>query len=165
MYAKRNLPTVWGRDFTRANEMIRLFRDFFREEPFWSNKPLFPHLPLEKELSLIDFVEPLTDVCETKQEVMVRMEIPGVEKEDIQIHASSGGIEIKAEKKDEIKEEDKKKGRYRVERSYAGFYRFFSLPDNAEADKIEANYKNGILELRIPKTEQEIKKGKEIKVK
>ncbi len=164
MIAKRNLA-VWDKEFAGANEMVKLFRDFFREEPFWSNRPLFPHLPLEKELALINYVEPLTDVAETEREIVAKIEIPGVEKEDIKINATEDGIEISAEKKDEIKEEDKKKGRYRIERSYSGFYRYFSLPENADSGKIEANYKNGILELKIPKIGKEAKKSKEVKVK
>lgn len=166
MLAKRNLPmTVWDREFARANQMVKLMRDFFREEPFWSNKPLFPHLPVDKEFALINYVEPLTDVVESDSEITAKIEIPGVGKEDIKLNATKDGIEIQAEKKDEIKEEDKKKGRYKIERSYSGFYRYFSLPENADVDKIKANYENGILELKIPKTAKEQKKAREIKVK
>ena len=164
MLAKRNL-TVWNKEFARSNGMIRLLGGFFREEPFWSNRPLFPHLTLEKEIAFIDYIEPLTDIYDTEKEVKARIEIPGVEKGDIRISAVEGGIEIKVEKREESREDDRKKGRYRIERSYSGFYRYFSLPDSADTEKIEAGYKNGILELRIPKTVKETKKVKEVEIK
>ena len=164
MFGRKNIG-VWDREFARADQMLRLFKNFFKDEPFWSNKPLFPHIPMDKELALINYIEPLTDVAETEKEIITKIEIPGVDKEDIRISAANEGIEITAEKRDEIKEEDRKKGRYRIERSYSGFYRYFSLPEYADFDKVEASYKNGILELRIPKTGREAKKGKEIKVK
>lgn len=152
-------------EFRGVNEMVKLFRNFFREEPFWSNKPLFPQLSPSKELALMNYVEPLADIYETGKEVVAKIELPGINKEDISIRATDDGIEIKGEKKDEVREEDRKKGRYRLERSYSGFYRYFSLPDNADANKIDASYKDGLLEIKIPKTGKETKRIKEIKVK
>ena len=155
---------IFGDDFA-SRRMMDLFRNFFAEEPFWSNKPLFPPLSPSKELALMNYIEPLSDIIETDKEIKAKMEIPGVKKEDIKINATEDGVEVKCEKSGEIEEEDKKKGRYRLERTYSGFYRFFSLPENANVDKIEADYRDGILELLIPKTKKESKKEKEIKVK
>ena len=152
-------------EFRGVNEIVKLFHNFFREEPFWSNKPLFPQLSPSKELALMNYAEPLADIYETGKEIVAKIELPGIDKDDIKIKATEDGIEIKGEKKDEIKEEDRKKGRYRLERSYSGFYRYFSLPDNADADNIDASYKDGLLEVKIPKTEKGIKKVKEVRVK
>ena len=156
---------IFGDDIVRMGGAVNLLSNFFKEEPFWGNKPLFPPLGPSKELALMNYIEPLSDIYETEKEIVAKMEIPGVSKEDVKINATGEGIEIKCEKRDEIKEEDKKKGRYRFERNYSGFYRYFTLPENADLERIGANYSNGILELKIPKTAKQEKKGKEIKVK
>jgi HSP20 family molecular chaperone IbpA len=156
---------IFGAEQVRVNSAVNLLSNFFRDEPFWSSKPLFPPLGPSKELALMNYIEPLSDIIETDKEIKAKMEIPGVKKEDIKINATEDGVEVKCEKSGEIEEEDKKKGRYRLERNYSGFYRYFSLPESANVDKIEADYKDGILELVIPKTKKESKKEKEIKVK
>jgi len=155
---------VWDKEMRRANQNIRLFRDFFRETPFWSNRPLFPHISFEKELALINYAEPLIDIYEKENEVIARIEIPGMNREDIKINSAENGIEVKAERKNDA-EGEKEEGRYRIERSYSGFYRFFTVPASADTDKIDAHYKDGILELRIPKISKEAKKTKEIEIK
>jgi HSP20 family protein len=63
----------------------------------------------------------------------------------------------------ECKDEDKKRGMYRYERKYSGFYRFIALPDGVDTDSIKASYKNGVLEVRVPKTEEK-KKSRKVKV-
>ena len=106
---------------------------------------------------------PLMDIYETDKEIVSSLELPGVAKEDIKVSAAEDGVEIKVEKKAEKKEEDPKKGFYRMERSYAGFYRYVPMPKNADLSKLDASYKEGILELRVPKLEQKPAK-REIKV-
>ena len=162
MLRKRHIV---GDELMRFDDAVKLFQNFFREEPFWSNKPLFPPLSPSKELALMNFIEPLSDIYETDKEIIAKMEIPGVKKEGIKISATENGVEVKCEKAEELKEEDKKKGKYRLEMTYSGFYRYFSLPENADTDKINANYQDGILELNIPKTKKELKKEKVIKIK
>jgi HSP20 family protein len=115
-------------------------------------------------LFLSDYRKPLADIYETDKEFVSVMEMPGVSKEDIRINLTEDAIEVKVEKKAEKKEEDKKKGIYRMERRYAGFYRCLGLPKNVEADKISASYKDGVLELRMPKAEPKDSKLKEIRV-
>lgn len=107
---------IFEDDFA-SMKMVDLFRNFFSEDPFWSNKPLFPPLSPSKELALMNYIEPLSDIYEKDREIVARMEIPGVGKEDIKINATEEGIEVKCEKKEEIKDEYKKKGRYRLERT------------------------------------------------
>ncbi|MGM5485175.1 MAG: Hsp20/alpha crystallin family protein [Nanobdellota archaeon] len=105
---------------------------------------------------------PLTDVWETDNEVVSRIEMPGVNKDDIEINATDDSVEIKVEKKDEYEQEDKKSGTYRMERKCAGFYRSIPMP-NADTSQAEASYKDGVLELRAPKKEES--KKKQISVK
>ena len=99
------------------------------------------------------FRQPLADVYDNDKEIIVKVEVPGADKKDIIVTPVDNGIEIKVEKKSEIRKEDEKNGIYKLERSYAGFYRYFSLPSYADLDKIDANYKDGILELKIKKKE------------
>jgi HSP20 family protein len=92
---------------------------------------------------------------ETDKEVIVTAEIPGVKKGDIDINLRDNGIEISAEAKHEAKEE--KEGVLHSGRFYSKFYKFLSLPSKVHADKAKATYKNGVLEVKLPKTETEKK--------
>ncbi len=112
-----------------------------------------------------DYKRPVADIWETDNAIKAVIDMPGVNKEDIKINVKDDGLEIKAEKKEEKKLD--KKGIYREERRYTGYYRFIPLPANAIPEKTEAEYKNGVLELTIPKKEEEKKEdeGKTIRVK
>ena len=158
--------TIWDELRRMQDEMDRLFEAFFRNEPIgWGGStPLLAGPNSSAAVQTSDYRQPLADMWETDDEVITTVELPGVDKQDIKINATEDGIEVKVEKKDERKEEDKKKGRYRLERSYSGFYRYIALPENIDPNKINASYKNGVLELRMPKVEKEKRKGREIKV-
>ena len=95
---------------------------------------------------------PLSDIYETDREVVAAVELPGVDKKDIRVNIADNALEIKVERKDEKKEEDRKKGFIRQERSFTGFYRQFPLPSGVDASKADAAFRNGVLELRLPKT-------------
>ncbi|MEM4711108.1 MAG: Hsp20/alpha crystallin family protein [Candidatus Woesearchaeota archaeon] len=154
--------TIWDEMRRMQEQMDALFDYFFAE----SRDRRYPLLeaPTSTELMSTNYRKPLLDMTETDKEVIATIELPGVEKEDIQINATEDNIEIKVEKKDEKKEEDKKKGIYKLERSYAGFYRCIPTPENVDVENINATYKNGVLELKMPKIETK-KKGKQISVK
>lgn len=109
-----------------------------------------------------EFREPLIDMEETEDELKVTVELPGISKEDIDIDVTEDTITIKAKRKEAI--EEKKKGFYRVERSYRGFYRKIGLPCNVIPEKAEASYKDGILIITLPKTEKKAV-TKKIKIK
>ncbi len=88
---------------------------------------------------------------ETDKEFIIQVEVPGIDKEDIQLNITESGLEIKAEKKQE-KEKGKKDGKeYSYTKSYAGFYQTFDVPDNADLEHVDASYKNGVLVIRLPK--------------
>ena len=103
---------------------------------------------------------PLTDLQETDKEVIAKIEIPGVDKKDIQLNITENRIEVKAEKKHEAKVE--KKGFYREERSYSGFYRTIPLPFGVTPEKAKVRYQDGVLKIKIPKTENKNKSKIEI---
>ena len=98
---------------------------------------------------------------EEKDDVVVKAEIPGMKKENLEINLSDSHLIIKGEKKQE--EEVKKKGYYYSERSYGSFMRSIDLPNEVKSEKATANFKDGVLEVRLPKTEEA--KRKEVKIK
>ena len=92
---------------------------------------------------------PSVDIGENDQEFVIKVELPDVKKEDIKVNVENGTISICGERKVE-KEEDNTKF-HRVERAYGRFERTFSLPTEAQADKITSNYKDGVLTVHLPK--------------
>ena len=104
---------------------------------------------------------PAVDIKETEKEFLIHADIPGVNPDDIDVHMEDGMLTIKGERESETKEE--REGYKRIERQRGSFYRRFSLPDTANADKISAKSKNGVLEISIPK--QEKAQARKIEVK
>ena len=112
-----------------------------------------------------NFRQPLTDVYETEKYVIAKMEIPGVEKKDIDINIKGNAIEVRVNRKSEKEISDNDKGTHRYERRHSGYYRYVTMPAYARLDELDAKYENGILELKAPKDEKLIKRGKKITVK
>lgn len=139
----------WERD------MERVMDTFFerRMRPWWPERWLRSD---EMEISV-----PAVDLFEEKDEIVVKAELPGIDKDQIEVNVTDHQLTIKGEKKKE--EEIKEKDYYRCERSYGSFLRTLELPKDVHADKVKAAFKNGVLEIRLPKTEEA--KAKEIKVK
>ena len=141
--------TRWERDMDRMRE------DFFgRRGSHWWPERWF-------RADELDVRAPAVDVFEEKDDIVVKAEIPGMDKDNIQVNLTDHTLTIKGEKKKE--EEVKEEKYYRSERSYGAFVRTLELPRDVHADKIKATFKNGVLEVRMPKTEEA--KAKEIKVK
>lgn len=92
---------------------------------------------------------PAVDIKEEDKQFTILADIPGVDPADIEVSMDNGVLTIKGERSSENVEE--KEGFRRVERSSGSFYRRFSLPDTADAEKIAANSKNGVLEIVLPK--------------
>jgi HSP20 family protein len=93
--------------------------------------------------------------------IVVKAEVPGLEPKDIDISLTGGVLTIKGEKKQEKEEKDE--NYHRIERSYGTFTRSVRVPQEVQSDKIEATYKNGVLKITLPKSEEA--KKKEIKIK
>ncbi len=100
------------------------------------------------------------EVFDSDGHTVVRLELPGMTMEDIDISVSDGLLTIKGEKKAE--KEIKEEGRYCSERTYGSFRRTLSVPHDLDESKIHATYDNGVLELLLPKPEE--KKGRKVKV-
>jgi HSP20 family protein len=136
------------RDFDRMRrEMDRLWDSFFEGRP-------------ARRLEEGEWY-PSLDVAETKNDVVVKAEVPGMDPKDIDISLSNGALTIKGEKKQE--REEKEENYHLIERSYGAFTRSVQLPCEVKTDKINASYKNGVLKVTLPKAEEA--KTKEIKIK
>lgn len=160
--------TIFDEMRRMQQQMDALFENFFETDPFIArthNLLEGPSTSKKGELITSSYKQPVSDIYETDKEVIAEIEMPGVDKKDIQVHVDQKGIDIRAETKAEVKHEDKKKGMYRFERNYSGFYRHFSLPNNANAEKANAEYKEGILKITVPKLNIEEHKKKLIDVK
>lgn len=105
---------------------------------------------------------PSLDVYEEKDSVVVKAELPGMKKEDVEVNLTGENLTIKGEKKEdkEIKEDNY----YRRERSYGSFLRTVALPCEVKSDDIKASFKDGVLEIRMPKTEEAKKKSIAVKI-
>ena len=103
------------------------------------------------------------DISETDDEFVIKAEIPDISKEDVKVTVENGVLTFRGERKQEKEEKGKKF--HRIERYYGCFCRSFSLPDNVDESKIDASFKDGMLELTIPKTEAKKPKSIEVAVK
>ena len=104
---------------------------------------------------------PAVDISEDEKEYVVTAELPGMDVKDIDVTLSDGILTVKGEKKQE--HEDKSEDYHRIERSYGAFHRSFRIPGRVKTEDVDANYKDGILKLTLPKAEES--KTKKIEVK
>ena len=132
------------------NLMDRVFHGF-DIEPFGSS-----------ELTTGEFM-PRVDVKEDEKEIKVTAELPGMEQKDIDVTLSRDSLTIKGEKQEEA--EDKGKDYYRTERRYGSFQRMIALSAEVDEDKAEADFKNGVLTIKLPKTAKARESQKKIQIK
>jgi HSP20 family protein len=131
--------------FAWFDEVDRWFDSFRRsfEERFWGS-------PLTRlRGSGLQVREPLVDLIDQGAEYIVRAEMPGVAKEDVDLTVTADGIEIRA--RTDRSREEKEKGYYYQERTYQAFERALPFPDAVKADLAAATLKDGILEVKVPK--------------
>ncbi|MCA9407656.1 MAG: Hsp20/alpha crystallin family protein [Candidatus Omnitrophica bacterium] len=129
-------------------------RDVFNELLDWDypfGSSLLPSLFQEKRLNGQDWY-PAIDISEDKNNVYVKADLPGLKKEDIQVSVHNDVLTIKGERKSESEHKDK--NFHRVERSYGVFQRTLELGSAVDKTKVKANYKDGVLDIIIPKTEE-----------
>lgn len=150
------LPPAFETMSRLERDMERMFHEFWRR-PFLS---LWDH-ELSGPGRMPSLQMPAVDVYEDKDEVVVKAEVPGLSKEDLDVTLTESTLTLKGEKKQE--EEVKEKNFYRSERSTGSFVRTIDLPTEVKTDQTKATFRNGVLEIRLPKTEEA--KRKLIKVK
>jgi HSP20 family protein len=105
---------------------------------------------------------PSVDIIEDDKEWLLKADLPEVKKEDVKVTVEKGVLTITGERKFEKEEKDKRY--HRIERSYGNFLRSFTLPDAADGSKVNAEFKDGVLKVHLPKGEQARPKAVEVKV-
>ena len=116
----------------------------------------------ENEPMMVADWVPSVDVNESDGEYQIRAEIPDVKKDDVKVTLEKSVLTIQGERKQEKEEKGRKY--HRVERTYGRFVRSFALPDLVEEEKVKAEFKDGVLHLRLPKSEKAKPKTIEVKV-
>src|SRR5947207_5823131 len=103
---------------------------------------------------------PAVDIFETEGEIIVKAELPGMERKDITLHLENNVLSLRGERK--FEKETKDENYHRIERSYGAFSRSFSIPATVDDENIRAEYKDGVLNIVLPKKEQA--RPKQIKI-
>jgi len=171
MTLKDIVPWRWG-GLGQWDEDRRPYESFLREmdtlhkemdhlfENFWKNSgsPAFKtHLPHYGSLN------PHIDETEDEKSFHVKVELPGMDKDDVDVTLSAGVLTIRGEKKRE--DEEKGENFYRKERSFGSFRRSLPIPVDVDESRVEAKFEKGILYIELPKSEEAIKKIKHINIK
>ena len=112
-------------------------------------------------LTVADWM-PTVDISETDSEYLIKAELPEVKKEDVKVTVENGVLTLQGERRQEKEEKGKKY--HRVERSYGSFVRSFTLPESVDESAVKAEYKDGMLNLHLPKTEKVKPKSIDVKV-
>jgi HSP20 family protein len=112
-------------------------------------------------LTVADWM-PTVDISETDSEYLIKAELPEVKKEEVKVTVENGVLTLQGERRQEKEEKGKKF--HRVERSYGSFVRSFTLPESVDDSAVKAEYKDGMLNLHLPKTEKVKPKSIDVKV-
>ncbi|MHC4432137.1 MAG: Hsp20/alpha crystallin family protein [Planctomycetota bacterium] len=149
--ARREYDDLVGSFYRDMNNLVDSFFGGFDIEPFdtgaWPSG---------------DFA-PSVDVRETDKEIKVTAELPGMDEKDIEVSLSGDSLTIRGEKQEES--EDKGKDYYRSERRYGSFHRVVPLSAEVDEEKVKADFKKGVLKIRLPKTAQSRSSRKKIEIK
>jgi HSP20 family protein len=133
-----------------AEDMERLFDDFqgVRVGSLFGRE----FFPFTKEFEHVDWV-PKVEVLKHNGDLIVRADLPGLKKDDVKVELTDEALTISGERKEE--KEEKREGYYRSERSFGSFYRCIPLPEGVQTDTAKAEFRNGVLEVRMqaPKSE------------
>lgn len=136
------------------NEINRMFDDFFKD----------PFAPLTlREPAFAGEFSPRVDMVESDKDFKVTAELPGMDVKDIQISLEQDSLVLSGEKKSEY--EEKQKGYHRLERRFGSFQRVIPLTTEVDESKVDAQFKNGVLTITLPKTPAAVKTARKIEVK
>ena len=139
------------REFEKLPEQMARFFGFPAIRPYTA----------EENLTVADFM-PLVDIYETEKEYLIKLDLPEVAKEEVKVYVEDGVLTIQGERHKEKEEKGKKF--HRIERSYGTFLRTFTVPPDADEVKIDAEFKEGLLKVHLPKSEKAKPKTIDVKV-
>ena len=151
-----NALTRWN-PFREMEDVQRRMSSLLDWSPFRRS-----NLAAEDENITVPEWAPLVDIAEDSKEYLIKVELPEVQKDDVKVTVESGTLTISGERKAE--KEEKGRRFHRVERYYGRFERSFSIPDDAEAGDVKAEFKDGVLRVHLAKSEKARPKQIEVKV-
>ncbi len=151
-----NALTRWN-PFREMEDLQRQMSSLFDRNPFRHS-----NLAGQEENITVPEWAPLVDIAEDPKEYLIKVELPEVQKEDVKVTVEAGTLTISGERKTEKEQKDRKY--HRVERFYGRFERNFSIPDDAEASDVKAEFKDGVLRVHLAKSEKARPKQIEVKV-
>jgi len=146
-----------NRDITRMRNRIQRFL----EEPFGFDLP-FPSV--EERRWERTMWSPAVEATETPAEYVVTAELPGIEPHQVDVEIANGMLTLKGQKAEERREEDKDRAWHLWERSYGSFERSFRFPNDVNEAKVQAEFANGVLTVKVPKSEISHPAGRKIPV-
>ncbi len=151
-------PLNWG----RTNVPVR-------RQSYYAASPTFADKFFDDFLNNVDFTPSLTrdfipslDVSDDQKVIRIECELPGMEEKDVDLSLAGNILTIRGEKRSE--QESRERGRYKCERRYGSFSRSVELPTGLDLDKVTAHFKNGVLSVEIPKTEEYQKQVRSIPI-
>lgn len=147
-------PTRWN-PFKELEEMEKRLSSYF-------GRTSVPSRGDKQEAITVAEWSPLVDISEDDKEYVIKAEIPEMKKEDIKLNVNDDVLTITGERKYEKEEKGTKY--HRVERAYGSFMRSFTLPEDADGSKVNAEYKDGLLKVHLPKSEKAKPKAIEVKI-
>jgi len=148
-------PTTRWNPFKEIEEMEKRLSSLF-------GRTAVPTGGDKKEAITVAEWSPLVDISEDDKEYLIKAEVPEMKKEEIKINVHDDVLAISGERTYEKEEKGKKY--HRVERAYGSFMRSFTLPEDADGSKVNAEYKDGVLKVHLPKAERAKPKAIEVKV-
>ena len=156
---KELMEAVPRRELDLFDEMDRAFDTLFHRGWLRPFRDLWPEWGRLEER--MEFMTPRVDVIDRDEEILVRAEVPGVEKEDLHVDLTGQLLTLKGERRREEKEEE---GEYfRAEISRGSFSRAIHVPEDVDLEKAKAEFKDGILEVHLPKTHKTERRHIEVK--
>jgi HSP20 family protein len=157
-----NTLTKWDPfRLTRWDPFRELDEFSTRLSSFFGRSPLRPDGEKEETLTFPEWA-PAVDITEDGQEYLIKAELPEIKREEVSVTVENGVLTITGERK--LEKEEKGRKYHRVERAYGRFTRSFTLPEDAEGDKVSAHFKDGVLRVRVPKSEKAKPKAVDVKV-
>jgi len=132
-----------------------------RLSPFFGRAPVRRQNGEQENMTVAEWA-PLVDIAEDDKEYLIKAELPDVKKDEVKVTVENGVLTITGERK--FEKEEKGKKYHRVERAFGSFVRSFTLPDDADANKVNAEFKDGVLKVHVAKSEAAKPKQIEVKV-
>ena len=141
-----------------AGEMDRVFEDFGLGRNRWFMPTWGETWPSLRQMPWMPDVE----VRQQDHDLIVRVDLPGLKKDDVKVNVTDDAITIEGERKHEAKTEEH--GIYRTERSYGQFSRTIPLPEGVIAEQAKASFDNGVLEIRMPAPPEQVSRGRQLEI-